>query len=261
MKTKIIILTFIILLLLILCIYLENIKNNINEHFVCTIPKDINLNKCNDNDLNIKMINNKTKVDNIYPLRTPSFDNIISKIRTNLDLDNQMSQFNLNLQHQDSLLNDINTQIKDISDNKIFNKNDIPSNYRSVTSLGESQFLNLIPLSNEKYMISLNGKDKCLTSNSLNKNTIEACNLDNANQYFSLDFINNDIIYKNKTLGQIYNIDTIVNDTDIKYPFAFLKSSTDNCVGVDNKSLTVGPCTASVKQRWKPSMNPIICKK
>ena len=41
--------------------------------------------------------------------------------------------------------------------------------------------------------------------------------LQNPNQYFSLDFINNDTIYKNKTLGQIYNVNDIINDKDVKY--------------------------------------------
>jgi hypothetical protein len=260
----IIILTFIILLSLILCIYLENNSNYLStkENFDCLIQKNININKCNDNDLNIKMINNKTKVNNINPLVTPSFDNIITKIRTNLGLDAQDLQFNSNLQKQKDSLNDIDAQVKNISANRFVNNYDEKVNeYRSVSSFGDSQTLNLRPLSNHKYMISLNGKDKCLESNSLNKNSVQPCNLQNPNQYFTLEFINNDVMYKNKTLGEIYNQDYIANNTDVQYPFTLLKSSSDNCIGITDKSLTIGPCTYNINQRWNPSNKPVLCKK
>ncbi len=128
------------------------------------------------------------------------------------------------------------------------------TDFRSIKSIQNSQPLNLTPLSNSKYLVNVNGK--CLENNSLNKTSVKPCNLQNPNQYFSLNFVNNDTDYRKYTLGDIYDIDPKEN---YKYPFVMVKSDSGNCVANNDSYLSVQPCDKTIIQRWSASPDPITC--
>jgi hypothetical protein len=129
------------------------------------------------------------------------------------------------------------------------------TDFRSIKSVQNSQPLNLTPLSNDKYLVNVNGK--CLENNSLNQTNIKPCNLQNPNQYFNLSFVNNDTDYRKYTLGDIYDIDP---KEDYKYPFVMVKTDSGNCLTNHDSFVSVQPCNKLNTQRWKPSTETIICE-
>jgi hypothetical protein len=252
---KTIVLSLIIFLLFILCIYLENYS--LNENFGCTV-NNVDINKCNNNDINNTFQNSVTKLNNMNIYKDTQYNQINNVVNRQLKKNNNYSntQFNLEYNHHKDLLIDLKKQADDIAKDNIFYNMKQNKDYKSVKSQANLQSLNLIPLSNDKFMISLNGN--CLESNSLNHNKVNKCNTNNSNQYFDLQIVSNLDVYKRQVLGQL---STDINDDTIKYPFAVLKSESGNCVGTKDKSLSVGPCINNIKQRWEPSLNPIICSK
>ncbi len=261
---KILTVSLIVILLFILCIYLEKF-----EPFTITsapttpaptvcISKNIVLSKCNDNDINNKLKNNKTRLDKIAKYKNTNYDNIKNTLSDTLSTQYTDSEFKLSYNQNTLALNNLENQLKNMSNNSIFDNLNKKNDYKSVKSHGSYQSLNLEPLSNDKYFISLNGKNKCLESSTLNKNKSVKCNTQNSNHHFDLNIINDVEVYKTQLTGN-YSDDELTSHI-IKYPFAILKSSSGNCVGTKDGSLTVGPCLNTVHQRWTPSKNPITCK-
>jgi hypothetical protein len=129
----------------------------------------------------------------------------------------------------------------------------------SIKSLQNSQPLNLTNLSNsnnETYLVNVNGQ--CLETNSLAKTRVRACNEDNPNQHFKLEFINDNTSYENSinTIGQKYSVST----SKFSYPFNILKSiSNGNCLNNNNGLVSVIPCQPSISQQWSTSFDPIKC--
>jgi hypothetical protein len=272
---KIVFLSLIILLLIILCINLENytiIENfnltspppKISVSEMCSNPQNISTDRCNDNDISRLLDNANTKLDNLRifkdTLFSPIASNVQNKINTN-NLSNDTSkdypdsQFTLKKNHQNDLLSNLKKQVNEIASDNIFYTLKENKDYKSVKSQANFQDLNIIPLSNNKYMISLNGK--CLESNSLNKSTVRKCDQQNPNQHFSIDTIMNTDIYQ-RNLGFMSGN---TNFDNIKYPFHIIKSDSGNCISTKNKTLSVGPCVNDISQRWEASTSSIICKK
>jgi hypothetical protein len=204
------------------------------------------------NQINEKIQNNSTSLGNISIFRKPDVDSIVSNLKSELKL-NDDTEYNVIKQLQTDDIAKIENQLYELNSNfnniKVIEKKD--SSYRSVKSEENSQPINLFPLSNNKYLISLNGK--CLESDSFNKNTIQPCNSQNPNQYFDLDLITNNTEYKEKTFGQIHNTE------NVKYPFHIMKSNSSNCIGTKDGYLTSGICANSKKQRWEASDKPVLC--
>lgn len=255
---KILIVSLIVILLFILCIYLEKFETfDVTPAPTVCMSKKIDLAKCNDNDINNKLINNKMKLDQIARYKNTNYNKIKNILTNKLNAQYTDSEFNLSLNNHKLALDDLENQIKNISNNSIFENLNKKTDYKSVKSHGSYQSLNLQPLTNDKYFISLNGKGKCLESSTLNKNKSIKCNTQNPNQHFDLNIISNIELYKRHLNGNYSDDD--LNSHIIKYPFAVLKSSSGNCIGTKDGSLTVGPCINTVHQRWSPSKHPITC--
>ncbi len=252
---KFLIISLIVIILLILCIYLEKFETfTVTPSPTRCLSKSIDLDKCNDNDINNKLKNNLINLENISKYKTINYDNIKNILNTKLNTQYTDSEFNLLFNDQSLTLDDLENQIKSISNNNIFENLHKKKDYRSVKSQIGYQSLNLQPLTNDAYFISLNGKGKCLESSTLNKNNSVKCNTQNSNQHFNLNIISNEELYKKHLIG-----DNDLNNHIIKYPFALLKSSSGNCIGAKDGYLTVGPCINTVYQRWNPSKKPITC--
>ena len=242
MNMRIVLLSIIVLVFLCVCIYLENNVNTIEGFY----SKYVN------NEINNKLENSITSLDGVSIFRKPNIDNIVSKIETELELKDD-TVYNVSKQLQTDDISDIERQLYELNSNinTATTKKNKDATYRSVKSEENSQPINLFPLSNNKYLISLNGK--CLESDSFNKNTIQPCNSQNPNQYFDLDLINDSSEYKAKTFGQIHNT------TNVKYPFYVMKSNSGNCIGTKDGYLTSGICANTKKQRWQASDKPVLC--
>jgi hypothetical protein len=258
---KILTVSLIVILLFILCIYLEKfepftIAPTTPAPTVC-ISKNIDLAQCNDNDINNKLINNKTRLDKIPKYKNTKYTDLKNILTDKLVTQYTDSEFNLSQMQHTLALNNLENEIKNMSNNSIFDNLNKKTDYKSVKSHGSYQSLNLQPLTNDKYFISLNGKNSCLESSTLNKNKTVKCNTQNPNHHFDLNVISDLEAYKRQLTGN-YSDEELAKHI-IKYPFAILKSSSGNCVGTKDGSLTVGPCINTVYQRWAPSKNPITC--
>ncbi len=128
------------------------------------------------------------------------------------------------------------------------------TDFRSIKSAQNSQPFNLTPLSNNKYLVNVN--EQCLENNSINKTSLKPCNLQNPNQYFSINFINNDTDYRKYTLGDIYDINP---NEKKKYPFTMIQSASGNCLTNEDGYVSIEPCNKMINQRWKPSTESVIC--
>lgn len=241
MTMKIVLLSIIVLVFLFVCIYLENNTNTIEGFYDDYV----------DNEINTKLQNNITNLDGVSIFRKPNVDSIVSKLESELKINE--GEYNVVKQLQTDSISDIERQLYELNGNVI--KETVKKNkdviYRSVKSEENSQPINLYPLSNNKYLISLNGK--CLETDSFNRNTIQPCNSQNPNQYFDLDLINDSSEYKAKTFGQIHHT------SNVKYPFHILKSNSGNCIGTKDGYLTSGICSNTKKQRWQASEKPVLC--
>jgi hypothetical protein len=241
---RIILLSLIVLVFVFVCIYLET-NTNTTEGFYSKYVK---------NEINTRLENNMASLNNINIFGKPNVDNIVSNLRNELKL-NDETEYNVIKQLQTDDIANIERQLYELNSGvntiNIMNKKD--TSYRSIKSEKNSQPINLFPLSNNKYLISLNGK--CLESDTFNKNSIQPCNTQNPNQYFELDLINNNSEYKEKTFGQIHHT------SNVKYPFHIVKSNSGNCIGTKDGYLTSGTCSNSKKQRWQASEKPVLCDK
>ena len=240
---RIILLSVIVLIFVFVCIYLEN-NTNITEGFY--------YDKYVKNEINTKLDNNIDGLNNLNIFRKPNANSIASNIRNELGLNNDSEYTNIKSLQTDAI-SDIERQLYELNSNM----NNLKINkiketaYRSVKSEENSQPINLFPLSNNKYLISLNGK--CLESDSFNRNTIQPCNAQNPSQYFDLDLIGDSSEYKEKTFGQVHHTE------NIKYPFHIMKSNSGNCIGTKDGYLTSGTCSNTKKQRWEASEKPVLC--
>jgi hypothetical protein len=269
---KILTVSLIVILLFILCIYLEKFETFYNPTSTPTISpssttspsptvcisKNIDLAQCNDNDINNKLINNKIRLDKIPTYKNTNYKALKNILTNTLETPYSNSEFNLSLNQHKLALNNLENQLKNMSNNSIFDNLKNTTDYKSVKSQGSYQSLNLQPLDNDKYFISLNGKGKCLESSTLNKNKSIKCNTQNPNQHFDLNIISDLEMYKKQLTGNYSDEELTSHIT--KYPFAILKSSSGNCVGTKDGSLIIGPCINTVHQRWAPSKHPITCK-
>lgn len=117
----------------------------------------------------------------------------------------------------------------------------------SLSKLGETN----------KYMVNMNGKEKCLSVPSNNEYEVVPCNAEDKSQHFNLDFVYNMNQYRNKLDPGYPKLDVIGK---VKYPFVFLKANSNkNCVKNVHGQISVEPCREYTGQRWAPIEKQVNC--
>jgi hypothetical protein len=95
---KILTVTLIVFLFFILCIYLEKFETFADtpapSPTMC-VSKNIDLAKCNDNDINNKLINNINNLNKINMYKELNYDDIKTKLNTKLNTKYTDEEFNL----------------------------------------------------------------------------------------------------------------------------------------------------------------------
>ena len=204
-----------------------------------------------DNDIARHLEKSIAELDDISPYKSINIDTITNLTTKELGLnDDALENINFKAKYdsQAKMIKDIGAELEMLKKHPTIANPMIPQ-IKSLKSLDNSQPINLIPLDNNKHMISLNGQ--CLFNNPQSKTMVLPCNQGDSNQYFDLKLITNDNDYKNHvdTLGSYYNMDK--DKMDVKYPFHIVKSATSgNCLENDNSMISFRPCKITKKQQW-----------
>lgn len=199
-------------------------------------------------------------IKNITPYNEVNMDEIKELVKKELkiggDFENHDELHDFRENDQNAIINEIEGNVNTLSKTSLFMglESDKLTDFRSIKSVQNLQPLNITPLSNSKYLVNVNGQ--CVENDSLNKTSIKPCNLQNPNQHFSLNFVNNNTDYRKYTLGDIYDIDPKEN---YKYPFVMVKSDSGNCLANSDSYVSVQPCDKTITQRWGASPESIIC--
>ena len=229
-------------------------SNKISENFA------VSPNKYLDNEINDKLDDAITKINEINVIKPIDKQRIYNLTKEKIDKNN--ASFYDNYKKRDESQNN---KIKDLKNqvNEFLNENTLilPNNeikISSIKSLQNSQPLNVEHLENGNYLIKVN--KQCLETNGLARTRLKPCNVDNPNQYFSLDTIFNVDDYQNNlnniNIGETYKIDK----SQFKYPFNIVKSlASGNCLTNNNSILTITPCNPNISQQWTGSTDPILC--
>ena len=241
--------------------YINNNNNTntnnteIKENFVVSSDKYLD-NEINDkldeaikelNDINVIKPIDKNK---IYELTATQFTDNPNDPR------NSYNSYQKREKDQNDKIITLKNNVKSLIDENTFFLPNTEIKINSIKSLQNSQPLTVTSLENGNYLINVN--NKCLETNALAKTTLKPCNVDNPNQYFSLDTIFNVNDYENNlnNNGEKYSIDK----STFKYPFNIVKSiASDNCLTNDNSVLTITPCNPNISQQWSGSKDPILC--
>jgi hypothetical protein len=240
----------IIFLILLISVYLcfmvfLNPKLEINEHF---------LNPYIDNQLKDSMLKSINDLKNIKMYKSVDIDSITDKMRTSLNIDSsQVNLYNQNSAKLDTNISKLRDEIKNLKSKDLLQKNQTITKYRSIRSNGNSQPINIAPLSNDKYLLSLNGK--CLESDGLLRTTIKPCNSQNPNQYFTVNMVVNDTDYNNF----VYSDPNDQRKIPFKYPFHIIKSDSGNCLINNNGGVSIIPCKQDGNQQWQATDEPADC--
>jgi hypothetical protein len=249
---KIIIAILLFILFLGLYIYLN--------HYVSENKEGFESNAFLDNTLKDSFNKSIEDIKKITPYNEINVDEIKELVKKELKIGGDYEIYDelhdLRENGQNDIIKGLEGNINALSKTSLFMglDNDKLTNFRSIKSKQNSQPINLTPLSNSKYLININ--DKCLENNSLNHTSIKPCNLQNPNQYFSLNFINNDTDYRKYTIGDIFDLDPKEN---YKYPFTTVKSDSGNCLTNTDSFISVQPCNKLISQRWEASPKAVIC--
>jgi hypothetical protein len=231
-----------------------NPKIEINEHFV--IPYL-------DNQLKDAMLQSVQDLRKINVYKEVDVPDITQKMRTSLNIDpTQLNLYNQNKNRLDNNLVSLENQLKNLKTGDLFKKNQSITKYRSIRANGNAQPLNIAPLSNDKYLISLNGK--CLESDGLLRTTIQPCNAQNPNQYFTVNTVVNQTDYNGYVDSQTNWNYAHASDIDVsmppfKYPFHVVKSDSGNCLINNDGGVSVVPCKQFENQQWVASDEPAEC--
>ena len=229
-------------------------SNKISENFV------VSPNKYLDNEINDKLNDAISKLNEINVIKPINKQDIYDLTTKEIDEKNASFYVNYNKREEGQ-----NMKIKSLKNqvNEFMNENTfvLPNNeikISSIKSLQNSQPLNVEHLENGNYLIKVN--KQCLETNGLARTRLKPCNVDNPNQYFSLDTMFNVDDYQNNlnniNIGETYKIDK----GEFKYPFNIVKSlASGNCLTNNNSILTITPCNPNISQQWTGSTDPILC--
>ena len=250
--TKVIIAILLFILFLGLYIYLN--------HFIITKKEGFEPNVFLDNQIRDSFNKSIEDIQKITPYNEINIDDIKKSLAKELKIGDEYAVYDELYDQrengQDGKIKDLEGAINKLNKSSLFMglEADKLTEFRAIKSLQNSQPLNLTPLSNNKYLININGQ--CLENNSLNKTSIKPCNIQDPNQYFNLNFVSNENDYRKYTLGDIYNIDPQEN---YKYPFVMMQSESGNCLSNNDSHVSVQPCDKTITQRWNPSTQSIVC--
>lgn len=135
-------------------------------------------------------------------------------------------------------------------------KDEFAKQYKVVKSYNNGQEVSVLKKKFNDYMLLLN--NGCLSVSRDNNYKVTACNSDDPNQSFKIQPIYNKTEYKNN-LDK--NSRRLINLGEIKYPFALVKSeSNNNCLKNFHGNLSVEPCVESNGQMWQPLMKERKCQ-
>lgn len=202
-----------------------------------------------DNDIAKHLEKSIADLDAISPYKDINVNKIVELTSKELGLNSlEDANFKAKYDTQSKMIKDIGAELEVIKKHPTIANVRSPQ-IKSIKSLDNSQPINLIPLDNNKHMISLNGQ--CLFNNPQSKTMVVPCNQDDPNQFFDLKLVTNKNDYINHvdTLGSYYNEGI---NADIKYPFHLVKSVTGgNCMESDKSMISFRPCSMTKKQQWK----------
>ncbi len=253
-NTKIIIFLIVLITVYLCFMVFLNPKIEINEHFA--IPYL-------DNQLKDAMLQSVQDLRKINVYKDVDVQNITQKMSTALNINQtQLDLYNQNKNKLDNNIVDLQNQIKQLKTGDLFKKNQNITKYRSIRANGNSQPLNIAPLSNDKYLISLNGK--CLESDGLLRTTVQPCNAQNPNQYFTVNTVINQTDYNGYVDSQtnwnnIHPSEGGIQLPPFKYPFHVIKSDSGNCLINNEGGVSVVPCKQLENQQWVASDEPAEC--
>ncbi len=247
MKINIKIIIFLILLISVYLCFMVflNPKIEINEHFI---------NPYLDNQLKDSMLKSINDLKNIKVYKPVDIDDVTNKMRTALSIDaEQVNLYNQNNDRLNSNIEYLRNEIKNLKSKDLLKKSPTITKYRSLRSNGNAPPINIAPLSNDKYLLSVNGK--CLESDGLLRTTIKPCNSQNPNQYFSVNMVVNETDYNNF----VYSDPNDERRVPFKYPFHIVKSDSGNCLINNEGGISVVPCKQLENQQWVASDEPAEC--
>lgn len=247
MKINIKIIIFLIMLISVYLCFMVflNPKIEINEHFI---------NPYLDNQLKDSMLKSINDLKNIKVYKPVDIEGVTDKMRGALNIDPvQVDLYNQNNTRLDDKISYLRNEIKNLKGKDLLKRNQTITKYRSIRSNGNSQPINIAPLSNDKYLLSVNGK--CLESDGLLRTTINPCNSQNPNQYFSVNMVVNDTDYNNF----VYSDPDETRRVPFKYPFHVIKSDSGNCLINNNGGISVIPCKQGENQQWQATDEPAEC--
>jgi hypothetical protein len=248
--------TIILLLLAVifLCVYLEDVifkHNNNNNNTNKTKEFFTNTNPYVKNAITDNLDETKETIENIYPFKSLDYQSILGDAENLL----KIPHYEGKKLEQSKELEAIEEDIKLLSRQKLLS-NTNTRDFHSIKSVHNSKPLNIMPLNNNKYLISVNGQ--CLESNSVARTKVQPCNATNPNQYFNLELVLNKADYDSHliTLGQFHRTDL----EDPKYPLHLVKAdSSGNCLINENGFLSVMPCKMDKTEQWIANSEPNKC--
>ena len=182
---------------------------------------------------NTQQINNNAGKDKY----DTAFEELLKK-----DQEEEDTMFRTKQEEQQEDLDRINNKIARLEEiqGKVNNNQD--TKIKSLKAMSDGTNLSLVNLNNNKRLLKLN--QGCLTKFSKNDYAYIPCNLLNKDQYFNLDKINNLDEYNNLLL---MNNNIPLDESDnksVEYPFYILQpENSHKCVNVENKKLSIKPCT------------------
>lgn len=248
-----------LLIILFVIIILICMVRNIKEKESFATPSDEDLEKLmKDNISDIKdVINHNTILQNINFV--PHLD-IVNNYEENMNkyLNEKQTEVNNHSESKREQINQLEYAIEDIR-KQLREKNikdEFAKQYKVVKSYNNGQELSVLKKKFNDYMLLLN--NGCLSVSRDNNYKVAACNSDDPNQSFKIQPIYNKTEYKNN-LDK--NSRRLINLGEIKYPFALVKSeSNNNCLKNFHGKLSVEPCVESNGQMWQPLMKERKCQ-
>ena len=244
----------------------SNPNTNTNPNTDEMIEEEINENiknlKTERNNL-VKFINTKEQK---YKNNAEYLKNIKTKLNEILENDIE------NNAQEEKVVEEKIITIKDklIYLNNYININGSKKNFNSIRSLQNGTKLSIdriegkphysIKLNNEKSILDDNKTDNCLSVKKNETYEIEKCDPNNEQQYFNLQNIPNEMIYKKHLEKGILKNKNIPNN--INYPFNLIKSvNNKNCLQNFNNQISVTPCETKKSHRWEPLEENIYCSR
>ncbi len=196
---------------------------------------------------------NQKDISNMFATDIDDNSTFMQYVKTNID-----NITNLQRGIHDSKNAQYQARIKAVQDkisgfrSLLDNETRIANVIKQIISIQNGLKLTVLPVANNRYIVLMN--DKCLSTNEVNRYTLETCKHNDIKQHFYV------IPVYTKTEYQKY-LKVPQKDTNVTYPFYLVSSvSNDNCLTNNNNNITIEPCGDDVRQRWKISDDLLVCK-